>query len=414
MMKIKMIILTYLIIFLFNNYINCNVNLYDNVNNLLKEKTSNSHAKWAVVGAGVAGISVVAILHDCHVPFNEITWIDPEFNVGRLGQYYQNVPSNSKVKEFFCFINICKTFQQLPCPGLEKLKTLDPESEQLLKVMVEPLQQISNELKNRVTSLQDSLENLYFENNLWHISTKKTDFTADNVILATGSHPKVLQYGNSNIIPLDIAIDFNKLRNIVLPNDSVLVVGSSHSAILILKYLSELNVKAIFNLYNKPIHYYTEINNNILYPATGLKGIAAQWAKEVLEKNPPKNLFRIFNSEENRKKTIDGSTKIIYAVGFERNQLPPISQNPNYNYNDTNGIIAPRLFGIGIAFPEKMLDALGNTEYKVGMNSFITYAQRIVPYWLNIKIDRSKLEQEINKHIGYLNSFDSLFEINLL
>lgn len=373
------------------------------------------HTKWAICGFGVAGIAAFGTLVECQVPLNDITLIDPEFSVGRIGKYYGNVPANSKIKDFITFINSCRTFKECPCPALSKLKLLNPEIEPPLKVLVEPLLEISQYFTTKVKSLKDKIESLYFENNVWHIGTSKAQFTADNVILATGSHPKVLDYECGNIIPLDIALDPYQLKNLVKPEDNILVVGSSHSAILILKYLSQIPVRKIINLYNKPIRYVTNMGTWTLYDNSGLRGLTAKWAKEVLEKNPPLNLLRLFNDEQNRTKSLKEANKIIYAIGFERNELPKLKDNPNYQYNENSGIIAPRLFGIGIAFPDKTVDPLGNVEHNISLNSFIFYAQQIVPYWLNCKSEtRKKLYEEIYKKIGHLNKFEDLLQITML
>lgn len=373
------------------------------------------HKKWVVCGFGVGGIAAFVTLVECQVPLEDIALVDPEFNVGRIGKYYGNVPANSKVKDFITFINTCKTLRDCPCSALEKLKLLDPETEPQLKVLVEPLLEISDFFRKKVKSLTDKIESLHFENNVWHVGTSKSQFTADNVILATGCHPRVLDYECSSVIPLDIALNPNQLIGLVKPNDTVVVVGSAHSAILLLRYLSQMNVKKIINLYNKPIRYVTDMGSWTLYDNSGLRGVTARWAKEVLEKNPPFNLIRLFNDEENRKKSLKEATKIIYAIGFEKNELPNLKENPKYNYDETSGIIAPRLFGIGIAFPDKTVDPLGNVEHNISLNSFIFYAQRIVPHWLNCKNPiRAQLYDEIYKKIGYLNKFEDLLQITML
>ena len=111
----------------------------------------------------------------------------------------------------------------------------------------------------------------------------------------------------------------------------------------------------------------------------------------------------MYNNEQARQAWLPICTKIIYAVGYERNELPAIDgQKNDLSYDDRTGIIAPRLFGIGIAFPEKYTDPLGNQEHRVGINSFMDYAQRIIPQWISKEV-RSRFA-----------NFEQLFTIELL
>ena len=68
-----------------------------------------------------------------------------------------------------------------------------------------------------------------------------------------------------------------------------------------------------------------------------------------------------------------------------------------------SGIIGPRLFGIGIAFPEKFEDETGKTISRIGLLAFMEYAQEILPQWMATKISLSRYQQ-----------FDELFSIELL
>lgn len=358
--------------------------------------------QWTVIGAGPAGIVTVGLLLDLGVPEQQINWVDPEFNVGRLGQYYSSVPSNTKTKLFINFIKACKTFQECKSPFIDKLYTYDPEIEYPLHIIVDPLKDITTHLCSKIHAIQNSIHSLYFENGEWNIVLPNMKFISENVVLATGSHPRSLDYGCTNEIPLDIALNKEALAKIITPENSIAVVGSSHSAILILKFLSELKVKRIINFYKNPLQYAIDMGTWVLHNSTGLKGATAQWAKEVLEKNPPANLIRLYNSQEARDTWLSICDKIIYAIGYERNDLPLINgDNSEITYDDCSGIIAPRLFGIGIAFPEKYTDPLGNVEHSVGLNSFMEYAQRIIPEWL---------VKERNRFIP----FEQLFAIDLL
>ena len=148
-------------------------------------------------------------------------------------------------------------------------------------------------------------------------------------------------------------------------------------SILILKYLSELPVARILNFYiHEPEFHMGE---------QALGGLTAQWAQKVLLPSPPPNLMRLLNKPPILKAWLPLATKIIYALGYERDQLPAINGNQSMSYDGTSGIIAPGLFGFGIAFPEEYVDNHGAVMHKIGLAGFMRYAQRIMPQWINTK-----------------------------
>lgn len=351
--------------------------------------------QWAIIGAGPAGIIAAAVLRDLGTPDNAITLVDPEFNAGRMGAFYSNVPGNAKVKDVIDFLTCSKTFQEISCPAFDILYTMDPEFEYSLKYIVEPLIAITKHLCSKLECQKATLTSLSFENDVWRVGTTQKIFTASHVILATGSHPKRLDYECKQEIILDQALDKPYLATAVGKDDTVAVVGSGQSAILLLKYLTEVIVGRVINFYKKPIDF-----DN---PESGLKGITAKWAQEVLLKKPPVNLLRLLNTPEALQAWLPICTKIIYAIGFERNEIPLIGDAAQINFDDRNGIIGPRLFGIGIAFPEKIEDEAGNLTARIGLLSFMEYAQEILPQWLAVKAPLTRYEQ-----------FEDLFRIEIL
>jgi len=353
--------------------------------------------EWSIIGAGPAGIIVAAMLRDLGVPDNQIIWIDEEFNVGRLGKYYTMVPGNIKTKLFVEFITACKTFLECDSKAITALcNNYDLEKEYPLKIIVDPLQDITTYLQTKITSFQTRMKSLNSFDDYWYTELESgMTIRSRHVVLATGSHPRTLDYSCKCEIPLDIALDKSQLAKNVSHEDIIAVIGSAHSAILVLKYLSELAVTRIINFYTKPIEYNHDEN--------GLGGETAQWAKEVLEKNPPRNIDRILNTPETLKTWLPLCNKIIYACGFERNELPPINGKPITSYDDKSGVIAPRLFGIGIAFPEISKEDSNSSFARIGLVQFLEFAQKVVPQWL------------INKDsITRFAHFDELFFIVML
>lgn len=371
-------------------------------------KTSCRDAKynvpWTVVGAGPAGIAVVGILMDSGVLPQQIVWIDPEFNVGRMGKMYQNVPGNAKVSQYISFLKACNTFGEVKSQAIDYLFSLPADKTPELRVIINPLQDLTNHIKTKVVALQDFLMGLDFRDNQWHIDTKNTAIRSDHVILATGSHPRTISYKGIPQIPLDLAVDKAALASYLSPDDKVAVIGSAHSALLIVKYLTELPVNLIINFYKKPIVFPTPMAGGVAWQEAGLKGELATWVKEILFKNPPSNLLRIYNGPDTLQPWLTICTKLIFAGGFERNELPPVNGDASFydKYDCTTGSIGPRLFGVGIAFPQQKVDPLGNVEYLVGLPFFMPYIQKMMPEWMKKKLNRRLYE------------FQDLFEIKVL
>lgn len=366
----------------------------------------SENTNWCIIGGGPAGIIMVSILRDLGIPDAEIFWIDAnQFNVGRLSSY-PTVPGNVKTGYLVNFFKSLKTFQEISSPALNKLlhsNEYDINLECPLKVITDPLQEVTDHLLTKVNAIHGKVNSLDFVDDNWQISINDTKITAHYTVLATGSHPRQLDYGITEI-PFDLALDKDALSTQIRPHDVVAVVGSAHSAILILKFLSEMRVGRILNLYTEPIKYTVDMGGWFLHQEEGLKGITARWAKEVLEKKLPSNLMRVINTPENRKSWLANCTKIIYACGFEKNNLPLINgKKTDGSYNETTGTIGQRLFGFGIAFPEKVVDKAGNTEHRVGLLSFLSYAQRVVPQWITTK-----------DFVDSCYNFESLFVIDML
>jgi hypothetical protein len=74
---------------------------------------------------------------------------------------------------------------------------------------------------------------------------------------------------------------------------------------------------------------------------------------------------------------------VVYAIGFSPRVIT--SQHLDARcYDARTGIIAPGLFGLGIAYPEEITDRYGINEFNVGLFKFSNYLTRVLPLWLNL------------------------------
>jgi len=186
---------------------------------------------------------------------------------------------------------------------------------------------------------------------------------------------------------LETALNPSALAAAVKEGDVVGVFGASHSAVLVLANLVQTKAKTVHNFYRSPHLYAVDLHDIergdwILFDDTGLKGFAADWARKHLDGCLPENLQRCHVSDPEFEERLALCNKVVYAVGFDRRKLPVLEQFQKAEYQETTGIIAPGLFGFGIAFPQAQFDPLGNLQRRVGLWKFMDYLNGILPIWL--------------------------------
>lgn len=238
---------------------------------------------------------------------------------------------------------------------------------------------------------------------------------SSRLILCTGSSPnsQELPVKIDNIKPLEL--DYALSPTIVskeLPKGplTVGVIGASHSAVLVLINLYNLASSTHPDLRIKwftrhPLRFAEFMDGWILRDNTGLKGAAAAWAKENLEKDKfdsspvSKFISKVEYQKDNEIETYEQHLPecqyYVQAIGYKRDPTPPLKRgvgtdaveiSPNYihetgGFNDADGNKIPSLYGAGIAWPERVTDPYGNVEYAVGFWKFMKYIKRVSGDW---------------------------------
>jgi cation diffusion facilitator CzcD-associated flavoprotein CzcO len=335
---------------------------------------------WTVIGAGPAGIAAVGRLLDHGIAPDEIAWVDPAFAVGDLGQKWRSVSSNTIVGTFLSFLNGAAAFRFAEAPTMP-LREVDPHETCALGLVAEPLVWITEHLRERVKVFETPATALSLQSRRWRIETGRQEIFSDNVILAVGAVPKKLEHPLDEI-PVEVALDPEKLAGQSLEGATVAVFGSSHSTMIALPHLLRHPVERVINFYRSPPKYAVYLDNWILFDDTGLKGRAADWARENIDGVYPERLERCLVSSPEFREKVAECDRVIYTVGFERRKLPETMQWGELEYNSANGIIAPGLFGLGIAFPEYATDPYGYGQYRVGLKKFMDYLNSVLPMWL--------------------------------
>jgi len=210
-------------------------------------------------------------------------------------------------------------------------------------------------------------------------------------------------------IHLDTALDRAILQEeLPAPEEAVVgVIGSSHSAIVVIMNLYKLATTTHPHLKIKwftrrPLAYAVQMDGWILRDNTGLKGASADFARRHLEDDKLKHspvgqyLERIdcaIDEKEAYRAQLPTCTHLVQAIGFTPDPIPRVLvdngpfdelvyDNQTGLFRDGEGHCIAGLCGAGIAFPEKVLDPAGNTEYAVGFWKFMRYLRRVVPcHW---------------------------------
>lgn len=363
-----------------------------------------------VVGAGPGGLSAASVLLDEGL---KVCMIDPTFTAGRISEKYREVPSNTKVKMFAQWATATDAFSDVikSAPRdnpYQKMLTFDPEKGCVLGDAIGVAQMLSDGLRRdkHVDSVHGMVKQAKRREDGWFLP--EHDIMAKKIVLAQGSHPKRWDEAEGKClahlqqIDLETCLAPSKLRKVISEGSVVGVVGSSHSAVLAMKNLYEIPDVRIVNLYRSPLLYAEYKDDWILYDNTGLKGIAADWGKEELEHPDPRRITRVKLSAEGETRCMDDvfkdCTHLVAAVGYVQNQMPSFgglssqadttSASPQFDPitgKFTNEIANRRpisgLYGVGIAWPERTTDRVGNVESAVGWFKFMKFLKRVGPEW---------------------------------
>ncbi|EHY59100.1 hypothetical protein HRR83_001631 [Exophiala dermatitidis] len=383
-----------------------------------------------VLGSGPAGIATVGKILD-HQKSAQVLWIDPLFRGGRVGEKYGDVSSNTKVSLFLAYANALESFREIirstPTPNaITALQQLNQDAGCRLHYASDMLLMLTEGLRRHpnVDTFFGKATSAAFhsQSSVWTVQGEPTDsnpgqhtFQSRALVLCTGSAPSSdnpsIPAGVApklNHVDLDVALDRNALGE-ALPSDqdvSVGVVGSSHSAIVVIMNLYELATTSHPRIQMKwftrrPLVYAEYMDGWILRDNTGLKGASADFARahledEALKQSPVKRYLEKIDCSHDEvavyREQLPKCTHLVQAIGYHRNPVPKLSvdnrpvEKLDYNpetgdIRDERGQPVPNLHGAGIAFPEKVVDPYGNTEYAVGMWKFMKYLDRVVPEW---------------------------------
>jgi len=194
-----------------------------------------------------------------------------------------------------------------------------------------------------------SVDVLHSYDKMWYINSSNEKFS--HSILATGSEPKRFpKLPPDKFLDPEIAMDLQALKKIVdqLKHPRIAVIGNSHSAVLVVKNLHDLGIRGqIFSRRNVRFAEWIP-PGEYLYSTTGIKGVAADFARENA------SLFEKYEDSSNLNP--EEYDFIIPAIGYERSQLPQIFLNDIQRFeterDSVTSEILPNLYALGIPWPD--------------------------------------------------------------
>lgn len=379
----------------------------------MSHKATERALEFAVIGAGPAAITALAKLIQCGVKAETILWIDPYFRVGDFGRILSrgsSVPGNTTVLSYQRVNH--EIYNILSLPRLHfQIDDLEAEVACFLNIATEPLQYITNQIRTRLLSVTGWVTHINTINDYWEINIKLTphkniSYLSRRVILATGAQAKTIalpiQHKNITMIAPTFTFIESELANYREQQKirRVAVIGSSHSAALATMHLLQAGIP-VTQFMNKEYKYARECETEdgtkyTLHDNTGLKGNVAQFTQSLLQSNMPHYHAKLIRHIANQ--TTDVSALLtahlapcshaVATIGYERSQTLFINQRAlsTYSYNPYTSEInnTNNLFGIGIAFPEKVTAHSGEVEFAVGVGKFWSTAHRdaILKCWL--------------------------------
>lgn len=174
-----------------------------------------------------------------------------------------------------------------------------------LGAIAQVLQSVTDALltHNEVTQVVGTVTALHQRQGIWEVAIEggndgtvagHTDgdvnpnlHRVDAVVLATGAAPRHLPVhpGKARVLHCETALDASQLVDHVNPGETVGVVGNSHSGALVTMNLVNLGVMPrVYALGPVRLAKWESPPGQYLYSATGLKGIAAAFARDQMER----------------------------------------------------------------------------------------------------------------------------------
>ena len=346
---------------------------------------SNNEIDYLVIGAGSAGVAVMSQLVKI-AKDKRILWIDKEWNGGYLACVPQ-VPSNTTVDLFLKFTQEIDGMENSQV--YEELSQLRQDKGCSLKLVHAMLLEAVECLKRfpSLTCINAECTKIEkIDQRIWKAEmNNQMSYSAKKVFLCVGSHNKPFCY--KNYFPLELALNGEFPPNL----KSAAVIGSSHSAMLVVMNLIKYHRISKLHLYfhtTSKLRFaqkkFPDRSDIFINDNTGLKGEVADWCSKHQAELESESTIQINDTQfqslpSTALETAETYDLVISAVGFERNNLPVIIDGKEASFSNTGGFLTEGLYGFGIAFPETVRDCdTGLQERAVGLWKCMKFVKKTI------------------------------------
>ena len=318
-----------------------------------------------IIGFGITGMLLLPILKK--EGFENICIIDPYFDGGDLLRLWGDILSNTPLQKAIDALKLIDPSYTLPT-------VYDPTKITPLSLLVHIVKDFSKSFLHHVDIYETTVKKLEY-NELWTVINEDlSNIKSNTIILCQGSEPKKIKCSIPSI-PLHIALNKNLLKTYVKPNDKVLLFGTSHSGVLILENLEQLQVHttAVYKGV-KPFYFAKDGDYD------GIKEEAYRIASEILNNVYTYVHLHHIHDTGNIIKASKEADWVINSIGFEARNIEttvnglPVSLR-TYD-SKTGALVCPKAFGFGIAYPSLAPD---NIHVDVGLFSFVEHILKQIP-----------------------------------
>lgn len=280
----------------------------------------NKYTPITLIGFGITGQLLLSYILD-DIPGNKITVIDPDFIGGDfVRQPYGSIKSNTTISQMTNKMsdNWSKTVAALKSRG-ELTDTVR------LSDIGNDMKIVGLALAAKCVTVYDKVVKIIWNNDKkrWTLELESgTVRETSMVCLCSGMISRQEDYCIPTI-PLPIALDETSLMRIVNPGQRVIVIGSSHSATLVLKNLKAISDVAVACFYrgDKPFRFARDGAYD------GIKQESAEIADSILSGEYP--MLTLINTSNLKEVCAHARSAdwIIQATGFKSAMPMIVSDN---------------------------------------------------------------------------------------